>query len=89
MLTNILIQIVSAFITVYDWLMPNWGLPVEFYNGLRTIMSPLTLLNGFFPVFILLNCFIAIILYRGTILIMLLASSILNYVRGTGKGLDP
>lgn len=89
MITDIFIYLIRIFLDFMVWLLPTWQVwPQALIDGLTYVFASMAKLNFIFPIdslFLVLTAFIYFeVAYLGAKLVM----KLLNYIRGTGNGLD-
>jgi hypothetical protein len=89
MLADIFLIIVGWLMNTYAAIAPTWTLwPPILLSGLTYMFSSLNILNIFIPINTLYDCIQFFINFNLILIGVKIISMILNYIRGTGEGIN-
>lgn len=89
MIITALLSLFTLIISTITLLLPSWDIfPPDLYNGLTYFFSSLAKMNFIFPVDTLFTVLLFIVNFEVIYFTAKIIMKIVNYIRGTGSGLD-
>lgn len=85
MIINILLTVIKYFLSMLIWLLPEWDLPPEIFNGINTLYASGLSWNWLFPVETLYQVLTYMIYINLCYLAVKAGAGLLSLLRGGGK----
>lgn len=89
MITNIFLYVVSQIVHILAQILPTWQVwPAELTSGITYFFTQIYIFNFIFPIDTFMQVFSFLITFEVAYFGAKILIKILNYIRGTGSGLD-